>query len=162
MDSQVIQAFEKIGDSLKKLGEAVVKGDSPGHPFRGNQYSGGGGGGSSGSSAASLGFHEMRKQGKNENISELRSAGISAKITGTSGGTVKIRQDREEVMSALEKNGWKRNESHVDDMDMDSLRMDKEDKSYLLYGSDELTGEIETLAHLYAIPKAGQKPGDTP
>lgn len=43
MNDQVIQTLERIGEQLKILGDAVIKGDLPGHQFRGNQWSGGGG-----------------------------------------------------------------------------------------------------------------------
>jgi len=46
MDEQIVNRLEAIGKTLSRLGELAEKGDLPGHPFRGNQHSGGGGGGS--------------------------------------------------------------------------------------------------------------------
>ena len=39
----VVDALEKIGNSVSEMAVSVEKGDKPGHPFRGNQHSGGGG-----------------------------------------------------------------------------------------------------------------------
>ena len=47
MNKEITESLELIGKSLECLAMLVEKGDTPGHPFRGNQFSGGGGGSSS-------------------------------------------------------------------------------------------------------------------
>ena len=45
MNKEITESLELIGRSLANLAVLAEKGDKPGHPFRGNQHSGGGGGG---------------------------------------------------------------------------------------------------------------------
>lgn len=72
MNEQVIEQLKKIGDALTKM-SGSVKGDLPGHPFRGNQWGGGQEGGDWSPSVA-LGFQDSRLERVREDDDETMSA----------------------------------------------------------------------------------------
>jgi hypothetical protein len=41
MNKNIAAALDRISTALIRIGEATIKGDLPGHPFRGNQWEGG-------------------------------------------------------------------------------------------------------------------------